>query len=430
MARNQIFNLALLAVAVLEFLFLFVFFPTHITTQEVNAVGYFLCSVTFGILLMAKCYNRLAVPNPVRQPLPVRITFLVLFALCFLAVNYVTNGLIKDIDYRSISDIIPTITILVKRFLAGLPPYTDDSLVSLYYHTPSSYLPMHWLPCVPAEYFHFDYRKMTFIVWCIGSGIMLARGMKGREPWLAMLLPLLLSAGYVYVALNVPNVIAVTVEIMVGSYYMLLLCGINMRNAWLMGFFLACCLLSRYMVAFWLPLWAMVLFVTEERKYLFRTAASAVFIVAILYIIPFLSHDWTSFYRAYINNYDVAPFGEWKHLDGNGLPFHLFAGIGMACFFYKHYLATDLFAGYLLMKKLFFIINGLVILTLGIWFWVKRSRINSNIFLMASFKVYLSFFISFLVLPYQYFALTSVFVSLAIFSEQLRYDVAPRPTNK
>ncbi len=423
MSRNFVFNSLLLLAVLLEYLFLFCFNKWGIISQEANAIGYFLSSLSFGVVLLAKFYNRQAEISLVKVPTKRFMIYGALICLCLLILNERTIQAIEGCDYNQLADIIPTIEILVKRFLAGQNPYTNDALASLYFHTPSSYLPMHWLPCVPAAFFHFDFRTMTFVVWCIGAVTVMVRSLWCQNAWIPVLTILSVSASYLYFAIYDWAIIGGTVEIMVCGYYMLLITGMNQKNALINGFFIACCLLSRYMVAIWLPLGFLVLWLSAERKFALRSAASVVFFVTVIYLIPFLSKDWTAFYRSYVNNYDVAPYGEWLHLNNKGLPCHLFDGIGFACFFYKSYLATGLFKGYLVMKKVFFVAILSTVALLGTWYWSNRRKIVNRIFLMASFKIFTSVFISFLVLPYRYFAITYIFVAIAIFAEQARYKV-------
>jgi hypothetical protein len=59
---------------------------------------------------------------------------------------------------------------------------------------------------------------------------------------------------------------------------------------------------------------------------------------------------------------------------------------------------------------------------MGALYWWKRHRIHPVIFLMSSFKIYLTLFLNFIQVPYIYLMITASFVSIAIFAELGRYE--------
>ncbi len=423
MRKTFPFNAILLFFIILEFLFAFVFFQHNLTSQTFNAIGLLASSLMIGVTLIAKFYNSSFEIDIVSPGSKKRYVMYIFYAACLVYLNTVTIDIIKSIDFRTCSDIIPIVTVLAKRFLAGLYPYTDDALIAYSYNAPSGYMPTHWLPCTIAEYFHFDYRTMTFVVWCAGAIVIMIRSLKCREVWVQILTPLMITLAYSYIATADPCVWGVTIENMVAGYYLLLIFGLNQKNGILTGVMLGCCLLSRYYVALWLPLWFFVMLVSGERKQLLRTIVSLFLFICILYIIPFLSKDWTSFYRAYVLNYSEAPFNEWQRLNLQQLPGQLFSGTGMAHLFYLKYVKTNPHAGFVEIKKVIFIVSLSVLTLLGIWYWFCRKKINHRIFLLASFKIYLSVFLAFIVVPYLYLEVTAIFVSIAIFAEQARYKL-------
>jgi len=65
---------------------------------------------------------------------------------------------------------------------------------------------------------------------------------------------------------------------------------------------------------------------------------------------------------------------------------------------------------------------------MGVWYWYNRKKIDLRIFLIASFKIYLTFFLAFIQIPYVYLMTVGNFVSIAILAELMRYKVSPKPT--
>jgi len=172
-------------------------------------------------------------------------------------------------------------------------------------------------------------------------------------------------------------------------------------------------------------LWAFALFISGHKKQLYKTIVVVLAVICILYIIPFLSKNWLALYESF-KDYESLPLHEWYHLDGNGLPCHLYAGTGFAHLFYEKYIHTDLLTGYKLLKKIFYLSILFTLLAMGVWYWFNWKKIDNKIFFLASFKIYLSVFLAFILIPYMYLMLTANFVSIAIFAEQARYRLGPK----
>lgn len=401
---------------------LLVFFKKGIINQQLNSLLFFVSGLLFSLALIKKFYNK-GITSVNNKKTSAKSSFLSLIALniiIFLFLYFLNAKTLKNIviDYHY-SDIIPAIQIMVQRFLHGHYPYTP--LSELGYTAPAGYMPMHWLPFCFAELGHFDYRLITFGMWCIAAIILSIRSF--QRPFLYSSLVILLLAGSFYLIYRQSDgIIGITVELLIAAYYMLMIMGLNTKNGWLQGLLIAFCLLSRYSLMFWLPLWAFVLLVSGHRKDLIKASTVILVLCSVLYVIPFLSRDWSLFFTT-IKGYSNLSW-EWGHVDDNGKPFHLFNGIGFAYLFYNKYKGTDYMIGFQLLRKVFFIITISSILLMAIWYWFNKQKINYRIFLMASFKIYLTIFFSFMLVPYEYLMVVGNFVSIAIFAEQLRYKVS------
>ncbi len=119
--------------------------------------------------------------------------------------------------------------------------------------------------------------------------------------------------------------------------------------------------------------------------------------------------------------YERLVIGEWYHLSSNHLPYHLFNGVGFAQFFYNTY-QTNIQAGYLALRNTMFVATGGSSVLLAIWYGSNRKKMDHRIFLMASFKIYMTLFLTFIVVPYVYLMIVGNFVTIAIFAEQARYS--------
>jgi len=422
MFKRQFYDIVLVLLIILENLFLFCFYQKGITDQATNSTGFFVTSVLIGLIVLIKFYN-VSETAPGKEPLMKRKYLMVLPGICCLFyLNLITIPLFKAFDFAKLSDIIPTIQILSKRFLSGQYPYAPEAYEWLGHVGPPSYLPMHWLPFTFAEFFHFDYRTISFTIWCIGAFVVFIRTIRSDQLWIQILVPLLMFFSYWLIIIQYSSVIAGTVEIMIAGYYMLLIVGLDQKNVFITGFCIAACILSRYYIVLWLPLWMFVLLVSGNRKKLFRIGMVILFFITFLYVIPFLSKDWSYLYASPAT-YSNRAIGEWYRLNEKGLPAHLYSGTGFAYLFYNKYQPANLMAGYIILKKTLFISLLSVIFIMGIWYWFNRKKINKEIFLLASFKIYLSVFLAFIVVPYSYLMVTSTFVSIAVFAEQSRYKL-------
>lgn len=412
------FDFLLLLLIILEWYALF--YTKGFLGQTTNAVFFFGISLCIGLVLLAKFYKTniicaTAGPAKKRQPLLLASLFL------FLAFIPPLRELFAEIPIDvNISDIIPTVQVAVSRFLNGQYPY--ESIQMDKNVLPLTYLPMQWLPFTIPQILHSDYRWMAFGIWCAGCVVVILRTYRGAGASAPKLpVPILLLAGLTCLLIEDRYLIAVTIELMIVGYYMLFISSINQKNVLFQAIAFTLCLLSRYSLVLWLPLWAFVLFLSGNRGHLFKTIGIVLALVLVIYIIPFLSKDWSIFVKAY-QYYNYAALGEWNHINpDNELPYHLYSGTGFAHLFYEQLPTWSVEDRLKRLQKIHLLLCLLVPLMMGIWYYFKRKAIHYRIFMMASFKIYLAFFLAFIQVPYIYLMLTAVFVSIAIYAEQLRY---------
>lgn len=393
-------------------------------SQRPNAISLVVSSLLFGIVLMVKFYGTTVAKKEVKATVAKPIGLYVFYTSGIVFLVAATNRILSKMVYDGKSDIIPNIRILAQRVLSHKPAYALEAWFATsdgkYY---PFYLPMHWLPFTISELFHFDPRWIPFAVWLAGVALIVGRVRKYEENWLRIGIPLLFIASYLLMANNYGAVVGVTVEPLIFGYYLLFILMLNQTNFMLTGIVFGCCLLSRFYIAGWLPLWCFVLFLSGKRKELYRTILVTMVFVLVAYVIPFAIWNW-DIVRSIGNGYDLALKTEWTlNLDLDGHPNHLYEGKGFAFAFYEHYRNTDMKQGFFLLKKMLMVIPLLSVVAMGIVYWFLRRKIDYRIFLMASFKIYLTVFLSLLTVPYTYLSAIAIFVSIAIFSEQAMYEL-------
>ena len=413
-------NVVLSVFLLLEIIFLF--FTKDYVTLTVNATCFFFSSVLFGIAIIAFFYKKSTTLNTV--PLSFnghKKKIIILLTVVSLVVLIPLQGMIFH-QYpiaADKSDIIPLISIMVKRWLSGSYVYAPS--YDLGYLLSPTYLPLQWLPYTIAEVLHFDYRWISQLIWVIAFIILMSRVLKIDNFYLKLLVFVITYLLYYTIYDRERPMYVNTVEIMIAGYYMLFIMALNTHKVIYIAFAFTACILSRYSLILWMPLWAFVMWSSAQRKEMFKIMGITAVLVLLIYVVPFLSHDWHSFGRS-IEHYTRAAVGEWQHLDERGLPCSIYNGVGFAHLFYEMK-GVDINTKIASLQKLDFILCISISFILGVWYWFNKDKIDYRIFLMGSFKIYLAVFLAFIQVPYIYLMVVSIFVSIAIFAEQLRYKI-------
>ena len=414
-------NRFLISLIIFENLFLYYFYKKGFLPQGKNAIGLFLSSLLFGIAVIYRFYNSTVSENTnkITNNRNLFPTLFFLGGLLFLGVEF--SAAIKNFPIDpQYSDVIPLIVTMSKRFVSGQNPYGIVNFFGIP-GTPN-YLPAHWAPFTIAEFFRFDYRFIAFGTWAIASFILFIRALKmNNQPNKYFALTLILLSNYVLLQYN-KEIVGVTVELMIAGYYMMLMSGMNLKNGVMQGIFISLCLLSRYTLIVWLPLYAFVLFFSGNKKLLLHSIVTVAVIAVIVYVIPVLSRNWVAMTQNF-SAYSNAAVFEWSRHNFEGKPCQLFSGTGFAFYVYTRFPNLELPQRVALLQKVFFSGTIGITIIMGAWYWFNRTKIDYRIFLMGSFKIYIAVFLFFIQVPYEYLMCVGNFVSVAIFCEQMRYAI-------
>jgi hypothetical protein len=311
------------------------------------------------------------------------------------------------------SDIVPAITVYCQRLLAGErvhQPLTEN----IGYFLEPGYLPATWFPFVVPEFFRFDYRWMScfsLLVGVLGYWVVVVRLQRSSLVTFALgALPPL----FVYCVLCIDanaTIFYVTVEPLIVGYYLLLVAGVLLPSRPLQAVALVLCLLSRFSLVFWVPLYLGLLYVGDSRRWAWSLAGLGAAGVLLLYILPVLSHDWGLFMRVQ-GVYTETTLGEWRHVDERGLPVHLYNGIGLTNFFYR-FAPGDMLARLKLAKLVHLAALLLLVSSAALAYWRQRlPRTNYRLYAVIALKIYLATFYALLQVPYAYLASVGFFMSL------------------
>ncbi|TGE15659.1 hypothetical protein [Hymenobacter elongatus] len=376
------------------------------------ALGWGLC------LLAARAVRgyRFVWPQMASRPLLTRLALGVGLSLgSWLLTTPILRKLIARADVATIgvrSDIIPALQVYVTRFLGPDTVYQPIDLLG--YTFLPNYPPLQWLPFVPAEVLGLDYRSWAFGLLLVallgGYQWQLARLALPTAEWLLKaVLPVLVLH---FAVMTDKSMFSLTVESLIIGYYCVLAAGTLSGSPWAKALGVVLCLLSRFSLVLWLPLYGLLLLWENPRRG-WLTAGLALAGVLLIFG-PFLLHDPTIFLRAQLENIGIAE-GEWQHIDPQApvaVPMHLFNGVGFAPWFYD--LPGTLVERIARLQLAQLAACGAVVVGSGLLFWRFRHRFDARLAALLSLKVYLATFYGFLIIPYTYLASVSLFTSLFV----------------
>jgi len=304
------------------------------------------------------------------------------------------------IDIR-IADMLPVMRVMGRRWLASEPVYAE--IPEFWGGTFPIYLPAFWMPYLPAIQYDFEMR------WISELAVMLACLIVFRLihikqvlplPTLSVLIPLTLLIRFIM--LRDARLFTITQEGIAIAYYLVLAYTLSTRNPYLQGIALALCMLSRYALTFWIPMYLIYVFWKHTKREAIITATTLVVTWGLAMV---LTGAWAhlAIFRSLPGIYLDAvqdPLNAWKYKP-------IFEGsLGFAKFFtvdQLHYLHGGLFVLAIATPILFWL-----------WQYMSRYPISRTFFALCSLKATLLVFYHLLVIPALYLFYTHTFFSLAI----------------
>jgi len=325
-------------------------------------------------------------------------------------------------EINNYSDILPGKREFVRRFLHGETVYVPVQFDS--YALQLTFLPFRWLPFVIAEMMKFDYRWIPFagfivgiLCWIFSNSII---GSKSAywETALKIFLPFVaLNMFVVHEGIN----FALAVELLILGYHFILARFLFHKNPWVVGLSLVLCLLSRYSIILWLAVPAFWLILEKRHVFLGKVMLITIGGIFLFYLLPFCRHDLGKHFLTATQYYIDACRGCWNvdtWLPPGSLPNLIGKGEGFQYWSYV-FGPTDVDARYRLNNNL-----GLLICTATVIIscWVlyrhiktKNDPIAIQGLLFGSLKVYMMFFIGFILCPFSYLFIVPFFMLLPLF---------------
>ena len=310
-------------------------------------------------------------------------------------------------DFGKLSDVIPQVQHLSTRFLHFEYPYQPIQFET--YVMQPTYLPTHWMPYCAAVLTNIDPRWVSFFVFALAWAAILVVLLKVNTiRWvstLSLVFPLLVLVAVKYYD---PKTWYLSVEMLITGYYLLFGLSLIDQNLMLQRLGLVLCLLSRFSLVFWLPVYALVFYHKHGAKKTVRHFGIVAIACTALYA-PFFINDPLIFSKAQAY-YNQATIGEWNQ---GGTPSHLYNGLGFAKLYFERH-RTDLLQGILVLRTTLFVLMPLLTLfSIGVYYKI-RKKMDDGLFLICSLKLSLAFFYSFVQIPYSYLFLVPMIISIPL----------------
>lgn len=396
----------------------------HIFVQEANpfaviAISVLLTGYCFRVLGQEKQTQHLSVRSNAKPWLGAVVG---MFGL-LLAYEELRKIWAKFPEPVKISDVLPQLAGQCELFFSGQFPYQPINLPT---HQPFPvYMPMHWSPIQIANIAHIDIRWSGVILLLAAIGIA-GYWLQKTHPavsWKDALPAMLLLSLPVWGFVQWAKVdIAVSLETVVAAWYVILAAGLATRNRVLIAIGLLGALLSRYSLLFWLPLFAILLWRYEPKKYSFWIWGSVLGGVVLLFVLPFWAKDPTIISKI-ANYYTDGGKNSWlrpdyySFLDGLSLNVHL-----------RHWLPGTPEQNILYSRYPQIGVQVLMV-ALGVWLYHKKWRQQMDIytFSLLALSIMPMLFYNFSPMLFKYYMLMPLSVSAVLCWKTIAVAVQTTP---
>jgi hypothetical protein len=313
----------------------------------------------------------------------------------------------NPLDYKN-ADMLPVIKTMNERFLAGDWHHVYDDIPQIWNGSKPIYLPFMWLPYAPAVALHIDLRWITILSVILIFSLCIRAIQFNREDrsYLPVLVVCFVLFSWVIFSDEDHGFLSFSEEGVVGLFYMILVFALVSKNIVVISVAICLCMMSRYSAIGFVPAFYLYLLLTKKKKEAIILSITGFVFIIFFFILPF---GWQPLERLiklpgnYINFSAVV----WKDS-----PEVFTEGLGFARFFVPGRMPA-------LHAVLIFLAFVVPILFVTGCFYYKR-RINFYNVPLASMKIALVVFYSFIDVPYLYLFYTSSFVSIAMLALLIR----------
>lgn len=316
------------------------------------------------------------------------------------------------------SDVFAQVLSPNRWLLNGEYPYQTVTLPSYTMH--NTYLPMQWLPFLPAVLFGFDPRWVPLIAWagaiCYFFYSMKIQIFKKPIGIIAFLLMMTMSLfGIMGFMTSHKFDYSITLEMLPSAYYIILVLALLRGSPWGIGLSMGACLMSRFSIVLFLPFLVWYVWNRFGWKVLFRSGLICFTFVMCIFVLPFMTQD-PSLPQKILGNYDSGSLGEWSHhswQEEGAEPYQLARGMGAAIFVKKLY-EYDIADGIHHLKQAEILLS-LVVTFLIIYLGIRnKKKLQYDWLLLGGVKLYFTIFYTLVLIPYPYLFVLPITISSLI----------------
>lgn len=311
-----------------------------------------------------------------------------------------------------ISDVIPALQQYVGRFLSGADVYAPMKLAT--WTIFPNYMPLRWMVFIPAEWMGMDYRwwaQIVFYASLVPWYIWLVR--TNRPRWLKNFLALVPVTAFSILLWGDPPFWGMVVEQMFVAFYLFLGYALIKRSPVLIGIGILFCLLSRFSISFWLPVFFLAYLIHQGWKKTFVVGAVIAVGILVFFVFPFLTKDSQIFSKS-MGYYDTAILDQWKvqyWQQPEDVPYYMNNGLSFSYYFYS--LVDGDERTKLDAAKFWHLAGSLAgaILLFGLYFTSPIWKQRWPSFWLVGLAFYLIVFYSFFYMPFPYLYMMPMMVA-------------------
>jgi hypothetical protein len=360
---------------------------------------------------------------PIEHPFYVNILKYILPTLLALFVfrYFITTFNTFPVDPMN-SDVIPTLKILCQRVLNKEWVYAPIHFPT--WTVNNAYLPLQYLPLLPAELLHLDYRVYAFWFFIATLLFITYKTKKSGSSTVEIVLKSFFALYILYIWNETEKgTFAFSIELLDVSFYLILALSFFIKDWRFRSVAILLCLLSRYAFLLWLPMYAVIYWMENGKKEALKILIAVFIGVCVLYVIPFLTVKPNLYFEG-LKYYDLTAQSGWSHNVNDG-KYPNKPDIIQRGFSWSIYIWDAVKGDYLeklrVAKKLH-IGTSLLASLLGyfVYLILRRRKLKNGKYFnfdgltLVSLKFYFIFFYGFMYVPFPYLYLLPMFFSIAI----------------
>ena len=239
------------------------------------------------------------------------------------------------IDYH-MADMLPRIKIYVLRFIHG--NYVYDDVKEIWGGNLPPYLPAVWMPFILPAILGFDMRWVPSAAFLMALVPKLKMVLWRKRLYANLTTIVLLVSLFLLINFHLchsQGFWTMSYEGLIAFYYVLLCAAIISWNPYWMGITISLCLMSRFSLSFWVPVFLIFLWWQESFIYMAKAAVSIAIILFGVLIFPFVVGHVDVFLKT-IDQYETVSKGFWR---GLRIDEHLYNEVGLFKFFHSSQIA-------------------------------------------------------------------------------------------